>query len=62
MPTKIEKNADGKLVVSFELNGAEQTELYDTVLFATGRAACTTTIGIEHAGVHVDARFAADGQ
>lgn len=56
VPTKIEKDSDGRLVVSFESEGMHAHESFDTVIFAVGRYACTGTIGLDKAGVLVDQR------
>jgi len=56
VPTRIEKTEEGKRRVFF-LQGdskTEQSEVYDTVLFAVGRNAETSQIGLDKAGVVVD--------
>ncbi|OQV24858.1 Thioredoxin reductase 1, cytoplasmic [Hypsibius exemplaris] len=60
VPSKIEEiepRQDGKagrLRVTSTQNGKEIVEEYNTVLFAVGRDACTSTIGLEKAGVKVN--------
>jgi thioredoxin reductase (NADPH) len=56
VPTKIEKLDDGKLVVTYSGPNGEQDEIFDTVMFATGRDVCTTEIGLDKAGVEIDKR------
>jgi len=61
-PTKLEKTNDGKIRVSFKnSNGSDESDdeksdknVYDTVLFATGRAPETKGLGLEKAGVTLD--------
>eukprot|EP00049_Salpingoeca_infusionum_P011480 m.199419 g.199419 ORF g.199419 m.199419 type:complete len:520 (+) comp14943_c0_seq1:358-1917(+) len=53
-PTRIEKLESGKLAVTFDHEGTEKTEEFDTVFFATGRDVCTKGIGLETVGVEVD--------
>lgn len=56
VPSKIEKNNDNKLVVTFvDVNTSEvkETEVYDTVLYATGRYPQTGNIGLKEIGVNV---------
>mmetsp|Transcript_1022 Transcript_1022/g.3415 ORF Transcript_1022/g.3415 Transcript_1022/m.3415 type:complete len:496 (-) Transcript_1022:237-1724(-) len=47
-PTKIEKTADGRLKVTFN-TGAE--DVFDCVMYATGRKPNTANLGLEKAGV-----------
>ena len=51
VPEKVEKNAEGRLVVTYFHDGAEKQEVYDTVLVAIGRTACTSNINIESTGL-----------
>lgn len=52
VPTKIEKQADGKLKVFWSSkDGAEQSDVYDTVFSAIGRYADTKALGLDAAGV-----------
>lgn len=51
-PQSIEKLGNGRLrVVMSGPGGAEKSELFDTVMFATGRSADTKALGCEAAGV-----------
>jgi thioredoxin reductase (NADPH) len=51
-PSSIEKLPDGKLrVVYIELDKTVKSEIYDTVLYATGRHADTKLLNLEKAGV-----------
>jgi len=50
-PSSIEKLEDGKLKVTFS-NG--ETDVFDTVLNATGRYADTADLGLESAGVEIN--------
>lgn len=54
VPTKVEKQEDGKLLVTYDSPAGSQSELFDTVLFAVGRDPCTTQIGLEEIGVKLD--------
>eukprot|EP01125_Pyxidicula_operculata_P000057 TRINITY_DN1007_c0_g1_i2.p1 TRINITY_DN1007_c0_g1~~TRINITY_DN1007_c0_g1_i2.p1 ORF type:complete len:274 (-),score=60.07 TRINITY_DN1007_c0_g1_i2:342-1163(-) len=53
-PTQIVKLEDGKLVVTYLENNTEKKEVYDTVLFATGRYAVTQELGLDKIGVQVN--------
>eukprot|EP00486_Rosalina_sp_Unknown_P006751 CAMPEP_0201572846 /NCGR_PEP_ID=MMETSP0190_2-20130828/16351_1 /ASSEMBLY_ACC=CAM_ASM_000263 /TAXON_ID=37353 /ORGANISM="Rosalina sp." /LENGTH=518 /DNA_ID=CAMNT_0047999121 /DNA_START=37 /DNA_END=1593 /DNA_ORIENTATION=- len=62
-PTKLEKLEDGKIRVTFkstsddvseEEKGNAKAEIYDTVMFATGRAPETKNLGLDKAGVTLD--------
>ena len=56
IPSKIEKNNDNKLIVTFvdvNTNQVKNTEVYDTVLYATGRYPQTENIGLKEIGVNV---------
>ena len=54
VPSKIERSADGRLAVSFSLEGVEQREEFDTVMFATGRYADTAALLPDAAGLVVE--------
>ena len=63
IPTKLEKLEDGKIRVTFKSTSAEvseeekgnaKAEIYDTVMFATGRAPETKNLGLDKAGVVLD--------
>jgi len=55
IPTKIEKNSEtGKLKVFWNLEGVDQSEEFDTVLYATGRYPDTEKLGVNNAGIKVD--------
>lgn len=56
VPTRIEKQADGKLKVTWvnSETGAEASELYDTVFTATGREADLKGLNLASAGVPVE--------
>lgn len=51
VPTKLEKNEDGKIIVSYKQGDEIKTEEYDTVLFAIGRYALTEGLDLAKAGV-----------
>eukprot|EP00944_MAST-04C_sp_MAST-4C-sp1_P015401 g15401.t1 len=54
-PKKIVKLDDGKLKVIFD---DDQEDMYDTVLYATGRVADTSDLGLENVGIElVDDRY-----
>jgi len=50
-PTKLERTDDNRVLVTYKQAGVEKTEVYDTVLFATGRYADTAGLNLEAAGV-----------
>lgn len=51
-PSKLEKpNPDGRIVVTYNQDGEEKTEEYDTVLFAIGRYAVTEGLNLANAGL-----------
>lgn len=58
VPSRIEKLDDGRLQVFYvpagEREGSEQSDIFDTVLVATGRYADTAGLGLEKVGVEVD--------
>lgn len=59
IPKAVEKDADGKLHVSWtNSKGEEFSDVFDTVLFAIGRRALTKELHLDRAGVKV----AGDGE
>jgi len=60
VPEKLEKTEDGRIQVTFKpskgLVSMPKTEVFDTVLFATGRTADTSGLNLEAAGVKVTAK------
>jgi thioredoxin reductase (NADPH) len=51
-PSKLEKpNPDGPIQVTYNQNGEEKVEEFDTVLFAMGRYALTAGLNLEAAGL-----------
>ena len=55
VPKKLEKpNPDGRILVHYSLDGKDEVEEYDTVMFAVGRYALTEGIGLDKAGVKVE--------
>jgi thioredoxin reductase (NADPH) len=50
-PSKLEKLDSGKVKVTFDQNGEEKCDEYDTVLFAIGRYALTAGLNLAAAGV-----------
>ncbi|XP_055684130.1 thioredoxin reductase 1, mitochondrial-like isoform X1 [Lutzomyia longipalpis] len=55
IPTSVEKTSDGRYLVKYRSNeGAEGSDVYDTVLFAIGRTALTDDLRLENAGVKVN--------
>lgn len=51
-PQSVEKQADGRLLVKYRSDdGTEGSDVYDTVLFAIGRTACTDDLKLDQAGV-----------
>lgn len=52
LPEKVEKQNDGKLLVTWKNESGEQfTDTFDTVLFAIGRKALTADLKLENAGM-----------
>lgn len=45
---------NGKRRVTYTVDGNKKEEVYDTVLLAIGRTACTKDIGLENVGVKVN--------
>ncbi|XP_048761700.2 thioredoxin reductase 2, mitochondrial-like isoform X2 [Ostrea edulis] len=56
VPVSIDKNREGQLVVKYEdlSNRQIQEEIFDTVMFATGRHAVIKNINLEGIGVKID--------
>lgn len=55
VPSKLEKpDPQGKIIVSYELDGQLIQDQYDTVLFAIGRYALTKELNLERAGVRAE--------
>eukprot|EP00040_Diaphanoeca_grandis_P037548 m.245675 g.245675 ORF g.245675 m.245675 type:complete len:534 (+) comp33838_c1_seq10:214-1815(+) len=55
LPSKIVKGEDGKLTVTFKsTTGVETEDVFDTVLYATGRYADTQLLKLDKAGVQTD--------
>jgi thioredoxin reductase (NADPH) len=58
VPVKIEKVSDTKppqyRVTSVDTKGETRTDVYNTILFAIGRDACTKNIGLEKVGVKLN--------
>lgn len=54
-PTKFEKTEDGRVKVTYKSTqwGFEAEGLFDTVVLAVGRDACTRDLGLDSAGVEV---------
>ena len=50
-PQKLERQEDGKILVTYMEKGIEKTDVYDTVLFAIGRYAVTHGLNLANAGV-----------
>lgn len=55
-PTNIEKNEEGKLVVTYKTEEGDVTDTFDTVVIATGRHAVTKSLNLEAVGVETDAK------
>lgn len=54
LPKSVEKQADEKLLVTWENNKGEQfSDTFDTILFAIGRRALTRELHVDKAGVNV---------
>lgn len=56
VPVSIEKDSRGRLVVKYEdlTNRQTKEEVFDTVMFATGRHAVTNNLNLEALGIEVD--------
>ena len=50
-PQRLERQEDGKILVTYLEKGVEKTDVYDTVLFAIGRYAVTQGLNLANAGV-----------
>lgn len=47
LPDRVEKQSDGKLRVDWTVNNVtKKSDVFDTVLFATGRRACTDALNL----------------
>ena len=53
---QLEKQEDGRILVTYDSAEGSKTDVYDTVVFAIGRDPCTAQIGIEAVGVELDRR------
>lgn len=53
VPTQIVKEND-QLRVTYDQNGESKSELFDTVMVATGRIADTKGLNLEDVGIKVD--------
>ena len=53
-PSKIERQEDGKLKVTWTQDGAEHSDVFDTVLAAVGRRADTAGLNLDAVGVTVE--------
>lgn len=52
VPSAVEKTEDGRLLVRYSnAEGQQGSDVYDTVLFAIGRKACTDDLQLKSAGV-----------
>lgn len=52
VPSAVEKQEDGRLLVRYSnAEGQQLSEVFDTVLFAIGRKACTDDLQLQAAGV-----------
>lgn len=52
VPSAVEKTEDGRLLVRYtNAEGQQGSDVYDTVLFAIGRKACTDDLQLQAAGV-----------
>jgi len=56
VPKRVEKLENEKLKVTYDLNGGEISEEFDTVLWAIGRDPETHKINVAAAGVQIDSR------
>jgi thioredoxin reductase (NADPH) len=55
VPKKLEKpDPAGRTIVTFEQEGEDKQEEFDTVLFAIGRYALTKNLNLENAGVKAE--------
>ena len=50
-PTKVEKQENGKLLVTYDQNGNSITDEYDTVLLAIGRKIIADQLNLANAGL-----------
>ena len=56
VPEKFEKDGDGRILASMRAGDAVTQDAFDTVLLAVGRYALTRDLGLESAGVTVNAK------
>lgn len=55
LPTSIEKTSDDRFLVNYRNEeGEEGKDIYDTVLFAIGRNACTDDLQLKNVGVNLE--------
>lgn len=52
-PDSVEKTEDGRYLVRYTTEGKQTSDVFDTVLFATGRKASIDDLKLENAGVNV---------
>lgn len=52
-PDAVKKTEDGRYLVEYTTDGKKSSDIFDTVLFATGRKACTEDLQLQNAGVNV---------
>ena len=52
-PNSIEKTEDGRYLVKYTTDGKESSDVFDTVMFATGRKANIEDLQLQNAGVNV---------
>lgn len=52
-PDSVEKTEDGRLLVRYTTNGEKSSDIFDTVLFATGRKSNIADLDLDNAGVNV---------
>lgn len=58
IPSRLEKpDANGKIVVTYSVEGAEEKDEYDTVLFAIGRYALTEGINLQNVGIKPESNW-----
>lgn len=55
VPQKLEKpDPNGRIIVTYDLDGETKQEEYDTVFFAIGRYALTKGLNLENAGLKAE--------
>lgn len=55
-PNSVEETGDGRYLVKYTTDGEQASDVFDTVLFATGRKSNIADLQLENAGVNIAAK------